>query len=84
MIQCKNCEHYKNGELTCDPASTIKEEACLLKWMFIKLTNIEQSVAVNDDMVSRVDKLMQHAEHRVDEEQRSESWRSGASEDDDG
>jgi len=81
MISCVNCEHYKDDELTCDPARNIKEEACLLKWMFIKLVNIERFHAAYDGMAPRTGKSMQHAEHEVDEQQRAESWRTGAPDD---
>ena len=86
MIQCKDCVLYVDGNMTCDPAENIKEEACLLKWQLLMLDNldrrVEESNAFTLRMAPRMVKLLEAQEREAAEQEESEGWKhSGGDED---
>ena len=81
MIQCKDCELCVDGQLTCNPAENLKETACLLKWQLIRLNDIdrrlEESQALSDSMMPRLEKLLEHQERNAASDEDGESWKHG-------
>ena len=93
MIQCADCEFGKvqsDGtiRMTCQVARNIKEEACLTKWMLVKLTNIERmqahKLSVSDAVIPLQAKFLQHNCAQIDELQKGEDWKRGTDEDESG
>lgn len=86
MIQCKDCELCVDGQLTCNPAENIKEEACLLKWQLLKLNDIdrrlEESQALSNHMMPRMEKLLEHQERNAASEEDIDSWKHGGADED--
>lgn len=86
MIQCKDCELYKDGQTTCDPAVNIKEPECLLKWQLLILDNldrrIEQSNAFTLRMMPRIEKLLEAQERASAGEEDADSWKHGGADED--
>ncbi len=90
MLQCADCEFGKarpngNIDMTCNAARNIKEEACLMKWILVKLANIEQRQAhvidVGNNFLPMQAKVLQHSCAQIDELQKGESWKHGSDED---
>ena len=81
MIQCKNCELYVDGSMTCNPAENIKEEACVLKWQLLVLDNldrkVEESNAFTLRMAPRMEKLLEAQEREAAEKEGAERWKHG-------
>ena len=89
MIQCKDCEYFDRGPngqpiLRCDPFSTIKEPACLLKLSLLKLDKMVQAHESTAAMYKRLaplqEKMMRHIEREIDDVDEADKWKYGLDE----
>ncbi|MBX3396072.1 MAG: hypothetical protein KF841_11965 [Phycisphaerae bacterium] len=99
MIQCENCEHFvrgSNGQVAfrCDPFSTIKEPECLTKWQLLKSSELGQKVDrlvaayeatlnIYRRMQPLQEKMFEHMERELRDNEESESWKYDLEDDDD-
>lgn len=89
MIQCSDCEFYHRTEnglsLLCDPFSTIKEPACLMKWQLLRINQMvsvyQASLAWQEKLAPIQDKMIKFMEREMDDISEADKWK--ASDDDD-
>lgn len=91
MIQCAQCEmaeRLPSGKIVmrCDPSSTIKEEACLLKWQLLKIDTMVQAYQATIEIYRRLaplqEKMFRQIEREVDDIDEGDAWKRGTQEDD--
>lgn len=98
MIQCSDCEHFVRGPngqaaFRCDPFSTIKEPECIAKWQLIKSSELTQKVDrlvtayeatlnIYRRMQPLQEKMFEHMEREIRENEDAESWKLDPEEDD--
>lgn len=84
MIQCKDCEYYKeseNGQRTfgCDPFRSIKEPECLMKWQLLRLdlllTHQQAVLASQRKMAPMQDKIFKYIKRELDDIEDADRWK---------
>ena len=92
MIHCSDCEFFHRDEtgritLTCDPFATIKEPACLLKWQFLKISQMVEAYQATlryyQKLAPMQDKLFRAMERELEEMSEAERWKYEEDEDED-
>jgi hypothetical protein len=97
MIQCSECEHFVRGPegqvgFKCDPFSTIKEPECLMKWQFLRTSElcqkIDRLVATHEATLAMYrkfqplqERIFKHMERELREADEGEAWRESLEED---
>ncbi len=92
MIHCKDCEYFHRDEktgritLSCEPFSTIKEEACLEKMQLLRLDALlqlyQRMIQFNERLAPVQDKMIKYMEREMDDINESEKWKVDDDEDD--
>ena len=84
MIQCKECEHFREGPegekaFACDPFSTIKEPECLAKWQLLKINQMVSAYHATLEYYRKLgpmqEKMLKVVEHELDEMNEGEKWK---------
>jgi len=84
MLQCEECEHFHRGEngeirLSCDPFSTVKEPACLLKWQLLKINQMVAGYQATLNYYRRLapmqEKMFRAMEREIDEMNEGDKWK---------
>lgn len=84
MIQCKDCELYReepNGKrlFLCDPFRSIKEPECLQKWQLLRLDMLQQTfgsmVAMQTRMAPLQDKIFKYIKREIDDMEQTDKWK---------
>jgi hypothetical protein len=84
MIQCKDCEYYKEGEngqriFECDPFKSIKEPECLMKWQLLRLdlllTHQQAMLASQRKMAPMQDKIFKYLKRELDDIEDTDRWK---------
>ena len=92
MLQCKDCEFFRQGpdgspELSCNPFTNIKEPECLAKWQLLQLNVLAKSHQATLDMYQRLaplqEKMFKHMEREIDDVEEGDSWKLAGDDDDD-
>ena len=71
MIQCKDCELYRQEAdgrriFLCDPFNNIKEPECLAKWQLLRL----------DMIATAQNKILKYIKRELDDIDESEKWKT--------
>ncbi|MBN2131966.1 MAG: hypothetical protein JW741_20865 [Sedimentisphaerales bacterium] len=87
MIQCEQCEYFHRDEatgrvhLSCNPFSTIKEEACLAKWQLLRLDGLlaahQATLRWYQKLAPMQEKMFKMMEREIDEMDETEGWKYG-------
>ena len=84
MIQCTECEYFKQDEhgrriFRCDPFRNIKEPECLMKWQLLRLdllvSHSQTMLAGQQKMAPIQDKLFKYVKRELDDIDESERWK---------
>ena len=84
MIQCKDCEYYKESEngqriFGCDPFRNIKEPECLMKWQLLRLdlllTHQQALLASQRKMAPMQDKIFNYIKRELDDIEDADRWK---------
>jgi hypothetical protein len=85
MIQCKDCEFYRQEAdgrrvFMCDPFTSIKEPECLAKWQLLRLDVIASAqnnmAAAQAQMAPLQDKILKYIRRELEDIDESERWKT--------
>ena len=92
MIQCRDCEYYKQDEhgrrtFSCDPFTDIKEPECLEKWQILRLdflvSQYQSMLSSQQKMAPMQEKLFKYIKREMDDIDESDRWKIEDNEPDD-
>ena len=99
MIQCENCEYFKqneNGEIAfgCDPFHNIVEPECLAKWQLIKINQMaaqigqmasayQATLGYYQKLAPMQEKMFKFMEREIDDVEDADSWKQPDEEEED-
>lgn len=84
MIQCKDCEYYKQDEhgrrtFCCDPFTNIKEPECLQKWQILRLdylvSQYQMMLSSQQKMAPIQDKIFKYVKRELDDIDEADRWK---------
>ncbi|MCI0499234.1 MAG: hypothetical protein L0Y36_06100 [Planctomycetales bacterium] len=84
MIQCKDCEYYKQDEqgrrvFSCDPFYNIKEPECLMKWQLLRLdllvSHYQTMLTWQSKMAPMQDKILKYVKRELDDIDEADRWK---------
>ena len=84
MIQCEDCEYYKQEEngpriFSCDPFNNIKEPECLMKWQILRLdllvTHHQTMLSWQQKMAPMQDKIFKYIKRELDDIEDADRWK---------
>ena len=84
MIQCKDCEYFRqdpSGEVAfgCDPFSRIKEPECLMKWQLLKINQMVATYQATLEYYRKLapvqEKMLKVVQRELDEMNEQEKWK---------
>jgi hypothetical protein len=84
MIQCKDCELYRQEPdgrrvFLCDPFNNVKEAECLAKWQLLRLDMIAATqnslAAAQAQMAPIQDKIMKYIKRELEDIDESDKWK---------
>ena len=85
MIQCRDCEYYKQDEhgrrtFSCDPFTNIKEPECLQKWQILRLdflvSQYQSMVSSQQKMAPIQEKIFKYVKRELDDIDEADRWKS--------
>lgn len=85
MIQCRECEYFKQDEqgrrtFSCDPFTNIKEPECLQKWQILRLdflvSQYQMMVSSQQKMAPIQDKIYKYVKRELDDIDEADRWKT--------
>lgn len=84
MIQCKDCEYFKQDETNhrtflCDPFTNIKEPECLMKWQLLRLDLLVTHYHSMNQWQKKIapiqNKILKYVKREIEDIEDSEQWK---------
>jgi len=84
MIQCSDCEYFKQDEhgrrtFSCDPFTNIKEPECLQKWQLLRLdflvSQYQSMLSWQQKMAPMQDKIFKYVKRELNDIDEADRWK---------